>query len=109
MSYVSVGQVENLEEAIGNLDMLYQGMESACQAQIASVVARCEAAQAELENSTALLDAGIEQEMQAENAFVQCQQALMAAQGELSHAHAALAFCEAGGRYDAEGVSRRAR
>lgn len=103
MSYVSVGQVENLEEAIGNLDMLYQGMESACQAQIACVDARCEVAQAELENSTALLDAGIEQEMQAENAFVQCQQALMAAQGELSNAHAALAFCEAGGRYDAEG------
>ena len=51
MSYVSVGQVENLEEAIGNLDMLYQGMESACQAQIACVDARCEVAQAELENS----------------------------------------------------------
>lgn len=32
MAYVSVGQVENLEEAIAGLQSAYDSMESACQA-----------------------------------------------------------------------------
>ena len=65
MAYVSVGQVENLEETIVGLQSAYDSMESVCHAQIAIAEAKVIEAQQEADNSTQLLDAAIEAEMEA--------------------------------------------
>ena len=65
MAYVSVGQVENLEETIAGFQSAYDSMESACQAQIAAAEAKLAEAHQEADNSAQLLDAAMEAEMEA--------------------------------------------
>lgn len=103
MAYVSVGQVENLQEAIAGLQSAYDSMESACQVQIAAAEAKMAEAQQEADNSAQLLDAARESEMQATQRLEQARARLIAAQAQLCSARSSLSSCEASGTYDEDG------
>ena len=96
MAYVSVGQVENIEEAITDLQSAYDSMESACQAQIAAAETKLAEAQQEADNSAQLLDAAMEAEMEAGQQMEQANEQLSSAQSDLS-------ACGASGSYDEDG------
>ncbi|RCW90409.1 hypothetical protein [Marinomonas foliarum] len=103
MAYVSVGQVENLEEAIAGLQSAYDSMESACQTQIAVAEAKLVEAQQEADNSAQLLDAAMEVEMEAGQRLEQANEQLASDNEHLSSACSSLSACEANGRYDENG------
>jgi len=103
MAYVSVGQVENLEEAITGLQSAYDAMESACHAQIAAAEAKLAEAQQEADNSAQLLDAAMEAEMEAGQQLEQANEQLASANEQLSSACSSLSACEASGSYDDDG------
>ncbi|WP_303285299.1 hypothetical protein [Marinobacter sp. SS8-8] len=103
MAYVSVGQVENLEEAIAGIQSAYDSMESACQAQIAAAEAKLAEAQQEADNSAQLLDAAMEAEMEAGQQLEQANEQLASANEQLSSARSSLSTCEASGSHDEEG------
>lgn len=96
MAYVSVGQVENIEEAIAGLQSAYDSMESACQAQIAVAEAKLAEVQQEADNSTQLLNSALEAEMKAGRQLEQANE-------QLSSACSSLSTCEASGSYDEDG------
>lgn len=103
MAYVSVGQVENLEETILSLQAVYRSMESACQSQIIAAEARLAEAQQEAANSAQLLSGALEVEIQAEQLLRQACDQLKAANDQLSSSWSSLSACEAGGTYDEDG------
>lgn len=103
MAYVSVGQVENLEEAIAGLQSAYDSMESACQTKIAATEAKLAEAQQEADNSSQLLDAAIETEMEADQQLEQANDQFASANGQLSSACSSLFACEASGSCDEDG------
>lgn len=93
MAYVSVGQVEILEETIAGLQSSYDSMESACQAQIAAAEAKLAEAQQEADNSAQLLDAAMEAEREAGQQLGQARALLYSSKVHLSLAVAALGAC----------------
>ncbi|MEX5440597.1 hypothetical protein WCE01_10635 [Acinetobacter indicus] len=103
MAYVSVGQVENLEETIVGLQSAYDSMESVCHAQIAIAEAKVIEAQQEADNSTQLLDAAIEAEMEAGQKLEQANDQLASANEQLSSAYSSLSACASSGGYDKDG------
>jgi len=103
MAYVSVGQVENLEEAIAGLQSAYDSMESACQTKIAAAETKLAEAQQEADNSAQLLDAAMEAEMEAGQQLEQANDQLASANEQLSSACSSLSACEASGSYDEDG------
>ena len=103
MAYVSVGQVENLGETIAGLQLAYDFMESACQAQIVAVEVKLAEAQQEADNSAQLLDAAMEAEMEAGQQLEQVNEQLASANEQLSSACSSLSDCEASGSYDGDG------
>lgn len=103
MAYVSVGQVENLEEAIAGLQSAYDSMESACQTQIAAAEAKLAKAQQEADNSAQLLDTVMKVEIETGQQLEQANEQLASANEELSSACSALSSCEASGSYDENG------
>lgn len=103
MPYVSVGQVENLEETIAALQAAYDSMESACQFQIAAADARLAEAQQEAINSAQLLEAALAAEMTAEQHLAQANAQLAFANAQLNSAYSSLSACEASGSYDEDG------
>lgn len=103
MAYVSVGQVENLEEAIAGLQSAYDSMESACQAKIAAAEDKLAEAQLEADNSAQLLDSAMEAEMEAGQQLEQAYEQLASANEHLSSACSSLSACEASGSYDKDG------
>lgn len=103
MAYVSVGQVENLEEAIASLQSAYDSMESVCQAQIAIAEAKVLEAQQEADNTIQLLDAAIGAEMEAEQKLEQANDQLASANEQLSSAYSSLSACASSGSYDKDG------
>jgi hypothetical protein len=100
MAYVSVGKVENLEESIAGLQSAYDSMESACQAQIASAEAKLADAQQEADNSTQLLGAALEAEMEAGQQIEQAQEQHASVNEQFSSACSSLSACEASGNYE---------
>jgi hypothetical protein len=103
MSYVSVGQVENLEEAIAGLQSAYDSMENACQSLIIVAEAKLAEAQQEADNSAQLLDAAMKSEMEACQKLEQANEQLASANEQLSAACSSLSACETTGSYDDEG------
>jgi len=103
MAFVSVGQVENLEEALTGLQLLYDSMESACQAQIAEADAKLKKTQQEVVDSAQLLESTMEAEIGAGQRLEQAYKQLALANEQLSFACSSLSFCEASVRYDEDG------
>ena len=103
MAYVSVGQVENLEEAIAGLQSAYDSIESACKAQIAAAEAKLADAQHEADISAQLLDVALEVEMAAMQWQEQAHGQLTLANEQLSFSCSSLFVCEASGSYDKDG------
>ncbi|WP_313044329.1 hypothetical protein [Acinetobacter sp.] len=103
MAYVSVGQVENLEEAMASLQSTYDSMESVCQTQITIAETKVLEAQQEADNSTQLLDAAIQAEMDAWQKLEQANDQLASANEQLSSAHSSLSVCASSGSYDKDG------
>lgn len=96
MTYVSVGQVENLEEVIAGLQSLYDSMEIACQAQVAVAEAKLVEAQQEADNSNQLLEVALGAEMEAGQRLEQTNE-------QLNSAYSSLSACEVSGSYDEDG------
>ena len=103
MAHVSVGQVENLEEAIAGLQSVYDSMESACQAQIAASEAKLTEAQQGADNTAQMLESAMEAEMEAGQSLEQAHEELASANGQLSSACSSLSACEGSGSFDEEG------
>jgi hypothetical protein len=103
VAYVSVGQVENLEETIAGLQSAYGSMVSACQAQIAAAEAKLAEAQQEAGNSAQLLKSAMETEMVAGQQLEQANEQLASANEQFSSACSSLSACEASGSYDKDG------
>jgi hypothetical protein len=103
MAYVSVGQVENLEEAIADLQSAYDSMESACLHQIGVAETKLVEAQEEADNSAQLQEAAIEAEMDAGQQVHQSNEQLASANEQSVSACSSLSACEASGSYDEEG------
>ena len=104
MEHVSVGQVENIEEAIAGLLSAYDSMDGACQSQIATAEAKLAESQREADNSAQLLDAATEAEMEAGQLLEQANEQLASANEQLSSACSSLSACEASGSYDLDGM-----
>ena len=103
MAYVSVGQVENLEEVIAGLQWAHETMESACHAQIAAVEDKLAEAQQEADNSAQLLESAMEAEMETGQHLEQANEHLLSANGQLSSACSSLSTCQASGSLDVDG------
>ena len=103
MAGVSVGQVENLEDAMVGLRSIYDGIESACQAQLTQAEEQRAEAQQESDNSAQLLNAAKEAELEAGQQLEQANEHLVSASDGLSSAEASLYACEASGYYDEDG------
>ncbi|GEM_PF-3376617 len=93
MAYVSVGQVENLEEAISGLQSAYDSMESACQAQIAAAEVKLAEAQQEADHSAQLFESALAAEMKAGQQLEQARALLYSSRVQLGLAVAALGGC----------------
>ena len=102
MSRVSVGQVENLGEAIAHLQSDYNLMECACEAQVSMAEEKLSAAQQEADNSAQLLESAQEAELEAAQQLEMAIEQLEIANDQLNSAYSALSSCEASG-YDDEG------
>lgn len=103
MAYVSVGEVENLEDVIASIQSTYDSMESACQAQIAIADAKLAETQSEANTSAHMLEASLEAEMEAVNRMEHTFQSLSLANEQLSSAHSSLSECATSGTYDEKG------
>lgn len=103
MAFVSVGQVENLEEAILVLQATYDAMETACQTKIAEAENKQTDVQQEADDCTRLLDTAVEAEMTALQQLDQARGWLSSAKGELSLACSSLSVCESSGSFDDDG------
>jgi hypothetical protein len=103
MAYVSVGQVENLKEAITSLQVAYGSIESACQAQIATAEAKLAEVQKEAENSAQLFESALEVEMEVGQQLEQDREQLASANEQLSSACSSLSACDMSGSHDEDG------
>lgn len=103
MAYASVGQVENLEEAITGLQSVYDSMESACQTQIAAAEAKLAEKQQEAVNSSQLLESSIEAEMIASKRLEYTNEQLASANAQLSSTRLSLTACKTSVSYDKDG------
>jgi hypothetical protein len=103
MAYVSVEQVENLEDAITQLHSTYQALESECHVKLQQVAAKAAEAQREAEKSALLLEKASQVELQKSQSLEQAQAQMASAQGELSAAFAAFSAFESSGFNDDKG------
>ncbi|MDD7984704.1 hypothetical protein PQO01_07050 [Lentisphaera marina] len=103
MAHVYVGQVENLEEAITDLQSAYDSMESGCQTQITLVEDKLAETQQEAYNSAQLFETAMESEVEAGQYLAKSNERLAAVHDQLSSAYSSLSTCEASGSYDIDG------
>ncbi len=103
MAYVSIGQVENIEETIAGLQSVYESMESACQAQIVASEAKLTETQQMANNRAQLLNAATEAEIEAGRQLEQANDQLALANEQLNSACSSLSACEASGGYNEDG------
>ena len=96
MTQASVGQVENIEEAVWALQSAHDAMESACAAEVAAAQSRMAEAQNVADQCATDLNQAVDAEKDAQNR-------LERARNRLSSARSSLAACQASASYDAEG------
>lgn len=102
MSQVSVGQVENLEDAIATLETTCQRLQSECQAKLQMVAAKVSETRKEVRNCFRMLEEACQAQLEKGQALEQAQAQLVNAQENFSAAHAALSACRASGICKAE-------
>lgn len=95
MALVSIGQVENLEDLVRDLQAVHEALESACRAQIALAEHTYEDAQNASQLSEDLLDDAIQQELSTSQASEDAQRAVDTAYVGLNAAEASLSNCVA--------------
>ena len=61
MAQVSIGQVENLEDLVRELQSVREALEAACREQIAVAEQKCAEAREEAQHSASMLESAIEQ------------------------------------------------
>jgi hypothetical protein len=93
MSQVSVGQIENLQDLILDLQSVQEALEGACREQIHAAEEKQIEACDELKTSENMLDSAKVREYAAYEALEMAQQHLVVCQEALQAAHAALAVC----------------
>ena len=103
MAYVSVGQIENFEEAIIELHTIYNTMEKNCLNQIKSAEVEFEKAQQEADNSTKLFESALEAEIKAGQKLEYTKEQLILAKMQLNSARSSLLLYEASGSIDVNG------
>lgn len=96
MAQVSVGQVENLEEAISSLESIYEMMEVECRELTELVDHKVVDAEQESEHSNSLLESAQQIEQEKFESLEQAQEQFEAAQESLEEAHGALSTCMQG-------------
>jgi len=101
--HVSVGQVENLQEAVAGLQASFDMMENACQAQIAMAEAQLVDVQTEAENSAQMLESAMSVETEAIQHLQSAQEQLSSRQERMVSAASSLSTCEGSGSYDEDG------
>lgn len=103
MAYVSVAQIESLEETIVDLLSIYDLMKKACQDQIAEaknkyVIVECKAI-----STNKLLDDAINTETDAQQQLEQANNQLTSKKEILNSAYSSLSACKASKSYDEQG------
>ncbi|HGM4104697.1 hypothetical protein OFL75_25800 [Pseudomonas aeruginosa] len=93
MAQVSIGQVENLEDLVRDLQSVREALEAACREQIAVAEQKCAEAREEAQNSASMLESAIQQEQAATQNVDGAEQALDSSQSSLSSAESALSAC----------------
>lgn len=100
MPYVSVGQVENIGEAIAGLHTVASELETACNSLVSVAEDRLDQAQQEADNSSQLLENAIDAESEAAIRLETAEEQLASANARLDAAQSSLSICEASGFYD---------
>jgi len=95
MALVSIGQVENLEDLVRDLQAVHEALESSCRAQIALAERTYEGAENASQLSEDLLDDAIQQELSTSQASEDAQRAVDTAYASLDAAEASLSSCAA--------------
>lgn len=93
MAQVSIGQVENLEDLVRELQSVREALEAACREQIAVAEQKCAEAREEAQNSASMLERAIQQEQAAQQNVGSAEQALDSSQSSLSFAQSSLSSC----------------
>lgn len=93
MAQVSIGQVENLEDLVRELQSVREALESACREQIAVADQKCAEARKEARISSSMLEDAIQQAHAAKQNVDGSEQALVSNQSSLSCAQSALSSC----------------
>ena len=93
MALVSIGQVENLEDLVRDLQAVHEALEASCRAQVALAEHKYEDAQNASWHSESLLDDAMQQELDAGQASEDAQQAVDTAYASLDAAESSLARC----------------
>lgn len=93
MALVSIGQVENLEDLMRDLQAVHEALESSCRAQVALAEHKHEDAQNASQLSEDLLDNAMQQELSASQASEDALQAVDTAYASLDAAEASLSSC----------------
>jgi hypothetical protein len=93
MAQVSVGQIENLEDIVRELQSLREALESACREQIFAAESKHNETFEEVQTSENMLEHAVEKEHAAQQAVEAARQHLEICQNALHIAHAALPAC----------------
>jgi hypothetical protein len=103
MPQVSIGQVENLEGTICNLNDCLEQARDECQNLIVNAEAKILETEQEVQNSNRLLAEAEEATQQAQKQLEQADQQMSEAELQLSDAQTNLSSCEASGSYGDDG------
>ncbi|WP_430443873.1 MAG: hypothetical protein ACQZ2J_23500 [Pseudomonas piscis] len=95
MALVSIGQVENLEDLVRDLQAIHESLESSCRAQVALAEHKHEEAQHAARLSEDLLDNAMQQELITGQGVEDAQQAVEIAHASLDAAESSLSNCVA--------------
>lgn len=93
MAQVSIGQVENLEDLVRDLQSVREALESSCREQMAVVERKYEETREERQGSESLLERAVRQEQAAKQAVDHALEALEDSQRTLGSAQSALSAC----------------
>lgn len=102
MVYVSVGQVENLEEAVSGVQCIYEETKGLVREIIDTGKLKVETLQSEVQECEENLQKSIEGEAQCQYAMENCVQKLSEAYTALEDAELSLSYCESRIRYAAD-------
>lgn len=93
MALVSIGQVENLEDLVRDLQAIHVALELSCRAQVALAEHKYEDARNASQHSEGLLDNAIQLELDASQASEDARQAVDTAYASLDAAESSLSSC----------------